>query len=109
MATHKVVKHDECSRREKAPGEGKGIHAAARSAEPGAAQSALGARRKAIHLRGRARDADTQRPLRGRSQLVIYHAMFNPPPRGPYALDTGRGLASSAPSGWTTSTASPSI
>src|SRR3981189_1438523 len=29
----------------------------------------------------------------GRSQLVIYHAMFNPPHRGaPYSLDTGRGL-----------------
>src|SRR2546423_8765596 len=50
---------------EEAPGEGEGLHPDARPAEPGAARSALGARRKALYLRGRARDADTQRPLRG--------------------------------------------
>src|SRR5690349_575893 len=48
-----------------APGEGEGVHPAARPAEPGAARAALGARREALHLPGRARDADTQRPLRG--------------------------------------------
>src|SRR2546430_6911110 len=50
---------------EEAPGEGEGVHPDARPAEPGAARSALGARREAIHLRERARDADAQRRLRG--------------------------------------------
>src|SRR5206468_2514894 len=67
-----------------APGEGEGVYPDARPAEPREARSALGARRKAIHLPGRARDADTQRPLRGACQLVIYHAMFNPDTAGPH-------------------------
>src|ERR1044071_9344945 len=50
---------------EEAPGEGEGVHPDARPAEPGAARATLGARRQALQLRGRARAADTRRPLRG--------------------------------------------
>ena len=47
--------------------------------------------------------------FQGRSQLVIYHAMFNPETAGPQTPWTaGRSPATCARSGWTTSTASPS-
>ena len=45
----------------------------------------------------------------GRSQLVIYHAMFNPDTAGPHTPGRGAPPATCALSGWTTSTASPSI
>jgi predicted dithiol-disulfide oxidoreductase (DUF899 family) len=44
----------------------------------------------------------------GRSQLVIYHAMFHPDTAGPIRPGHRTRPATSAPSGWTTSTASPS-
>src|SRR6059036_1007381 len=78
---------------EEAPGEGEGVHPDARSAEPGAARAALGARRKAIHLPGRARDADTRRPLRGTRSAGHLPRDVQPRHRGaPYALDGGRAL-----------------
>src|SRR4029450_4582603 len=47
---------------EEAPGEGEGVHPTARSAEPGAPRTALGARREVLQLRGRAGDAGHKRP-----------------------------------------------
>ncbi len=48
---------------------------------------------KQIHLRGRARDADTQRPLRGTRAAGQLSRDVQPRHRGgPYALDAGRAL-----------------
>jgi predicted dithiol-disulfide oxidoreductase (DUF899 family) len=44
----------------------------------------------------------------GRSQLVVYHAMFNPDTAGPNTPGRLTRPASRTPTGWTTSTASPS-
>src|SRR4029453_6828298 len=78
---------------EEAPGEGEGVYPDARPAEPGAARSALGARREAIPPPGRARDADAQRPLRGTRPTG--HLSRDVPPRHrrtPYALDGRRAV-----------------
>jgi predicted dithiol-disulfide oxidoreductase (DUF899 family) len=45
----------------------------------------------------------------GRSQLVIYHAMFNPDTAGPIRPGRGTPPATYALSGWTTSTGSSPI
>src|ERR1700730_12127806 len=58
--------------------QGKGIHAAARSVEPSAPGSALGARHQAICIRRPRREADTWAAIHGRSQLIVYHFMFGP-------------------------------
>ena len=44
----------------------------------------------------------------GRSQLVVYHAMFNPDTAGRTRPTRAMRPASSAPGGWITSSASPS-
>src|SRR5437867_4206600 len=78
---------------EAAPGEGEGVHPDARPAEPGAARPALGAGRKAIHLPGRARDADPRRPLRGTRPADRLSRDVPPRHRGtPYAVDGRRAL-----------------
>src|SRR5881296_1179304 len=78
---------------EEAPGEGEGVHPDARPAEPGAARSALGARREAIHLRERARDADAQRRLRGtRPAGHLSRDVQSGHRGGSYALDSRRAL-----------------
>src|SRR6516164_2553796 len=70
-----------------------GIHPDARPAESGAARSALGARRKAIHLPGRAREADTRRPLRGtRPARGLSRDVQPRHGRVPDAMDGGRTL-----------------
>ena len=69
---------------EEAPGEREGIHPDARSAEPGAARSPLGARREAVLFEGEHGKQTLNDLFEGRGQLVIYHAMFNPDTAGPH-------------------------
>src|SRR4029434_2170179 len=78
---------------EEALGEGEGVHPTARSVEPGAPRTAVGARRRALHLRGRAREANTQRALRWTQPTCHLSRDVQPRNRwGSYDLDGGRAV-----------------
>ena len=92
MATHKVVKHDEWLKARKKH--------LAKEKEFTRLRDQLSRERrnlpwelvdKPYTFEGEHGTQTLSDLFEGRSQLVIYHAMFNPPHRGaPYALDRGR-------------------
>ena len=110
MATHKVVKHDEWLKARKKH--------LAKEKEFTRLRDQLSRERrnlpwelveKPYTFEGEHGTQTLSDLFEGRSQLVIYHAMFNPPTAGPHTPGQRTRRATSAPSGWTTSTASPSI
>src|SRR5438094_5589188 len=109
MATHKVVKHDEWLRARK--------RHLAKEKEFTRMRDQLSRERRDLpwELVEKQYTFESERGTQtlsdvfaGRGQLVIYHAMFNPDTAGLIRPGRPTRRASSAPSGWTTSTASPS-